>query len=31
MDIINHAVGWCLDLFDIDAGRLERWHSAPNT
>ena len=31
MDIINHTVGRRLDLFDIDAGRVKRWRSAPNT
>lgn len=24
-DIINHTVGRCLDLFDIDAGLVKRW------
>jgi hypothetical protein len=31
MDIINHTVGRRLDPFDIDAGRVKRWRSAPNT
>jgi flavin prenyltransferase len=29
-DIINHTVGRCLDLFDIDAGLVKRWRSDPN-
>ena len=29
-DIINHTVGRCLDLFDIDAGLVRRWRSDPN-
>jgi flavin prenyltransferase len=30
-DIINHTVGRCLDLFDIDAGLVKRWRSDTNT
>jgi 4-hydroxy-3-polyprenylbenzoate decarboxylase len=30
-DIINHTVGRCLDLFDIDAGLVKRWRSDPST
>jgi len=26
-DIINHTVGRCLDLFDIDAGLVKRWRT----
>ncbi len=29
-DIINHTVGRCLDLFDIDAGLVKRWRSDTN-
>jgi flavin prenyltransferase len=26
-DIVNHTVGRCLDLFDIDVGLVKRWRS----
>jgi flavin prenyltransferase len=26
-DIVNHTVGRCLDLFDIDLGLVKRWRS----
>jgi flavin prenyltransferase len=26
-DIVNHTVGRCLDLFDIDAGLVKRWRA----
>jgi flavin prenyltransferase len=28
-DIVNHTVGRCLDLFDIDVGLVKRWRAAP--
>jgi len=31
MDIINHTVRRCLDLFDVDAERVKRRRSNPNT
>jgi flavin prenyltransferase len=30
-DIINHTVGRCLDLFDIDAGLVKRWRADTKT
>lgn len=30
-DIVNQTVGRALDLFDIDAGIVKRWRSAPGT
>jgi 4-hydroxy-3-polyprenylbenzoate decarboxylase len=26
-DIVNHTVGRCLDLFDIDVGLVKRWRA----
>jgi 4-hydroxy-3-polyprenylbenzoate decarboxylase len=28
-DIVNHTVGRCLDLFDIDVGLVKRWRADP--
>jgi flavin prenyltransferase len=28
-DIVNHTVGRCLDLFDIDVGLVNRWRAEP--
>jgi flavin prenyltransferase len=30
-DIVNHTVGRCLDLFDIDVGMVRRWRTEPGT
>jgi flavin prenyltransferase len=30
-DIVNHTVGRCLDLFDIDVGMVSRWRTEPST
>jgi flavin prenyltransferase len=30
-DIVNHTVGRCLDLFDIDAGLVKRWRAESGT
>jgi 4-hydroxy-3-polyprenylbenzoate decarboxylase len=30
-DIVNHTVGRCLDLFDIDAGLVKRWRTESGT
>lgn len=29
-DIIDHTVGRCLDLFDIDVGSVKRWRGEPD-
>jgi flavin prenyltransferase len=29
-DIVNHTVGRCLDLFDIDTGLVKRWPTEPS-
>jgi uncharacterized protein (TIGR02444 family) len=29
-DIIDHTVGRCLDLFDIDVGLVKRWRGEPD-
>ena len=30
-DVVNHTVGRCLDLFDIDVGIVKRWRSEPGS